>query len=250
MVRVCTIRICTIRGRACVMRISRSSRYYAGFEISRSGRCRYGRLAVIDGGAQAAIAGGGLLVPGLRGRWREVPCAGKPLLFGGRSRVGSTIAAVVADAIHARIVDDRLVVRVMNDGGVYVHDRGVVKEVAASPVSALKASAHVSESIKNATVEADLVSPIASVPDVNAVAPSPISRSPQETDFGRENPRAGHPVVVAIVIVPSPIAGSPEVAISGANGLLIHGYCWRSKTDRNINGDLRGGGGRNGRDRR
>ena len=187
---------------------------------------------MIDGGVQDAIAGGGLLVPGLRGRWREVPCAGKPLLFGGRSRVGSTIAAVVADAIHARIVDDRLVVRVMNDGGVYVHDRGVVKEVAASPVSALKASAHVSESIKNATVEADLVSPIASVPEVNAVAPSPISRSPQETDFGRENPRARHPVVVTIGIVPSPIAGRPEIAFTRTDGLYVNRQKRRRNRDR------------------
>jgi hypothetical protein len=187
---------------------------------------------VIDGGVQAAIAGGGLLVPGLRGSWREVPCAGKPLLFGGRSRVGSTIAAVVADAIHARIVDDRLVVRVMNDRGVYAHDRGVVKEVAASPVSALKASAHVSESIKNAAVEADLVSPIASVPDVNAVAPSPISRSPQETNFGRENPRARHPVVVTIGIVPSPIAGRPEIAFTRTDGLSVNRQKRRRNRDR------------------
>src|SRR5260370_41898731 len=204
------------------MRCSRSSRYYAGFEISRSGRCRYGRLALIDGGAQAAIAGGGLLVPGLRGSWREVPCAAKPLLFDGRSRVGSTIAAVVADAIHARIVDDRLVVRVMNDRGVYVHDRGVVKEVAASPISALEARAHVSKSIKNATVEANLLSPIASVPDVNAVAPSPISRSPQETDFGRENPRSGHPVVVTIGIVPRPITGRPAITFPPTDGLDVN----------------------------
>lgn len=230
MVRVCTIRICTIRGRACVLRISRSSRYYAGFEISRSGRCRYGRLAVIDGGAQAAIAGGGLLVPGLRGSWREVPCAGKPLLFGGRSRVGSTIAAVVADAIHARIVDDRLVVRVMNDRGVYAHDRGVVEEPALLPVSTLEARAHVPESIKNATVEADLFSPIASVPDVTAVAPSPISRRPQETNFGRENPGARHPVVVAIVTVPSPIAGRPEIAFARTDGLYVHRQKrWRNR---------------------
>lgn len=77
---------------------------------------------MIDGGSQAAIAGGGLLVPGLRGRWREVPAAGNPLLFGGRSGVGSTVAAVVADAVHARIVDDRPVVRVVNDRGVYARD--------------------------------------------------------------------------------------------------------------------------------
>ena len=187
---------------------------------------------MIDGGSQTAIAGGGLLVPGLRGRWREVSAAGNPLLFGCRSRIGSTVAAVVADAVHARIVDDRLVVRVMNDRGVYVHDRGVVEELPSLPVSALKASAHVSESIKNATVEADLVSPIASVPDVNAVAPSPISRSPQETDFGRENPRARHPVVVTIGIVPSPIAGRPEIAFTRTDGLYVNRQKRRSNRDR------------------
>jgi len=110
----------------------------------------------------------------------------------------------------------------MNDRGVYVHDRGVVKEVASSPVSALKASAHVAESIKNATVEADLFSPVASVPEVNSVAPSPISRSPKETNFGRESPRAGNPVVVTIVIVPSPIAGRPQIARARTDGLYVH----------------------------
>lgn len=226
------VHICTIRGRARVVRISRSSGRNAGLEICRSGRCRYGWLTVIDGRPQAAIASGGLLVPGLRGRCWEVSAAGIALLLGRRSRIGSTIAAVVADAIHARIVDDRLVVRVMNDRGVYVHDRRVVKEVAASPVSALKASAHVSESIKNATVEANLLSPIATVPEVNAVAPSPISRSPQETDFGRENPRAGHPVVVTIGIVPSPIAGRPEIAFTRTDGLYVNRQKRRRNRDR------------------
>ena len=187
---------------------------------------------MIDGGSQTAIASGGLLVPGLRGRWREVSATGNPLLLGGRSRIGSTVAAVVADAVHARIVDDRLVVRVMNDRGVYVHDRGVVEELPSLPVSALKASAHVSESIKNAAVEADLLSPVASVPDVNAVAPSPISWSPQETNFGRENPRAGHPVVVAVVIVPSPIAGCPHIAFARTDRLYVHGQERRRNNDR------------------
>jgi hypothetical protein len=120
----------------------------------------------------------------------------------------------------------------MNDGGVYVHDRGVVEEAAPLPVSALKASAHVSESIKNATVEADLFSPVASVPEVNAVAPSPISRSPQETNFGRESPRAWYPVVVAVVIVPSPIAGRPEIAFARTDGLRVHRQKRRRNNDR------------------
>ena len=191
---------------------------------------------MIDRGPQAAIASGGLLVPGLRGRWREMPAAGIGLLLGCRSRIDSTAAAVVADAVHARIVDDRLVVRVMNDRGVYVHDRGVVEEAAPLPVSAFEAGAHVSESIKNATVEADLFSPVARVPKVNAVAPAPISWSPQETNLGRENPRAGHPVVVAIVSVPSPIAGRPEIARARTGGLDVHREKrWRNR-DRHADG--------------
>jgi hypothetical protein len=120
----------------------------------------------------------------------------------------------------------------MNDRGVYVHDRRVVEELSPLPVSALEASAHVSESIKNATVEADLFSPVASVPDVNTVAPSPISRSPQETNFGRENPRAWNPVVIAIVIVPSPIAGRPQIAWARTDGLYVHRQKRRRNNDR------------------
>jgi hypothetical protein len=124
----------------------------------------------------------------------------------------------------------------MNDGGVHVHDRGVVEEAAPLPVSAFKASAHVSESIKNATVEADLFSPVASVPEVKAVAPSPIPRSPQETNFGRENPRARYPVVVAIGIVPSPIAGRPEIAFARTDGLYVHREKRRRNSDRHADG--------------
>jgi hypothetical protein len=120
----------------------------------------------------------------------------------------------------------------MNDRGVYAHDRGVVEELPALPISALEAGAHVPESIKNATVEADLFSPVASVPEVNAVAPAPISRSPEETDFGGENPRAGHPVVVAIVIVPSPIAGRPHIALARTDGLYVHRQKRRRNRDR------------------
>src|SRR5260370_36753319 len=103
----------------------------------------------MDGGPEAAIASGGLLVPGLRGGGREVSAAGNPLLFGCRSGVGSTVAAVVADAVRARIVDDRLVVRVVNDRGVYIHDRGVVEELPALPVSAVKAITQISDSMES-----------------------------------------------------------------------------------------------------
>ena len=132
---------------------------------------------MINGGPQAAVAGGGFLLPGLGRRWRDVPFAGVPFFFGCRSRIDSAGPAVKADVAHGG-VDDRLVECVVNDRAVYVHDRGVVEEASALPVSAPEANAAVSESIVNATVEADMFSPVATVPGIGTVVPTPISRRP------------------------------------------------------------------------
>lgn len=63
--------------------------------------------------------------------------AGVSFIFRGRSRADSAATTVVADPIDGRIVDDRLVVSVMNDRGVYVHHRSVIEEIASLPVSTL-----------------------------------------------------------------------------------------------------------------
>lgn len=180
--------------------------------------------------SQAAVGSGGLQMFGLLGRGRDVSFARVFFFFGCRSRSGSTLAAVIADAVYVHVVNDRLRVRVMDDRGVYVHDRGVVEKVSALPISALEAGANVSESVVDAAIEADICSPIASVPEIGAVAPAPISRSPEETGLGGENPGAGHPVIVAIV--PSPVARRPEIAFAGTDGLCVDRQNWRRNGDR------------------
>ena len=105
--------------------------------------------------------------------------------------------------------------------GVYVHDRGVVKEMAFAPFAAAEALAAVAKSIVDSTVEADMRAPVTAVPNVEAVVPSPIPGSPQQARFGHFYPGAGHPVI-AIVVIPGPISGSPHKAFAGTNRLLVN----------------------------
>jgi hypothetical protein len=88
-------------------------------------------------------------------------------------------SAVEADAIGGfALVDHIGVVNVMNDGSVHVRDARVIEVLVASPVASIEAGARVTEPIVNATVEAHRWSPIANVPDVEAISKSPIPRRP------------------------------------------------------------------------
>src|ERR1700691_5685283 len=163
--------IAAIRPRLCVARTTSSSRYYAGLEICRSRGCRYGRPAVIDRSSQAAITRGRSLMLGLRRGHRDMAFACISLLFGSRSGGESAGATVIADTICAHAVDNCLPVRVVDDRAIHVHDRGVVVEVVALPVSALEAGADVAESVIDTTVESDIRSPVTRVPRERPVVP-------------------------------------------------------------------------------
>src|ERR1700739_1658742 len=94
--------------------------------------------------------------------------------------VDSTVSAVIADG--GMVVDDGFVVRVMDVGEADVIDRSVVVEIATSPISAGVTNTGVAEPVINAAVEADVGSPVASVPCIHAFSPSPISRRPEHPD--------------------------------------------------------------------
>jgi hypothetical protein len=104
---------------------------------------------------------------------------------------------------------------------VYVHDRGVVEEMALAPFAAAEALAAISKAIVDSAVKADMRPPVTAVPNVEAVVPSPISGSPQQARFGHFHPSARHPVV-AIIVIPGPISGSPHIAFAGTNGLFVN----------------------------
>jgi hypothetical protein len=77
---------------------------------------------VINRSSQAAIARGGSLMVGLRGRHRGVPLPRVLFLFSSRSGSESTFATVIAHTVCSHVIDERLRVRVMDDGAVHVHD--------------------------------------------------------------------------------------------------------------------------------
>ncbi len=57
-----------------------------------------------------------------------------------------SVAAVVANAVHGRVMNDRRVVNIMDVGDIHIGDRAVVEETAVVPTPALKAGAKISES--------------------------------------------------------------------------------------------------------
>jgi hypothetical protein len=79
------------------------------------------------------------------------------------TRRDSTVAAVVADAVHRGVVDHGGVVNVVDVGDIYVVDGTIVEKVAAVPTSAFIAIAEIAESVVDAAVESDMRTPVANV---------------------------------------------------------------------------------------
>src|ERR1035438_10198211 len=148
------------------------------------------------------------------------------------SRPESAGAAVVTHAIHRRVVDHGFRIHVMNLGPVHVHDRGVVKEISALPISALEARAPISESIVDTAVEADMFSPVPGIPKISSVAPSPIPGGPQKSRFRRKHPSGRYPVVVGVVVIPSPVTGRPKITLARTYGLRVNRKDRRGGSDR------------------
>jgi hypothetical protein len=154
----------------------------------------------------------------------------------------SASAPVIGDAIvdDGRVVDDDRAVVDMGDVDVDAVDGAVVVEVISVPIAAVITAAGVTKAVVNSAVEADVRTPVAGVKKEAAVAPSPIAGGPKEADFGRFDPGAGHPVIVGDIVVIGPIAGRPDIAIAGADGLLVNRK--RRRADADGDADLREGG--------
>jgi hypothetical protein len=153
----------------------------------------------------------------------------------GRAGSGSPRATVIAHIVHGSIVDNGLVIDIGNVGRAYVVYFAVVIEPPVIPISALIADARITVAIVDAAVETDLGTPISGIPDVDAVAPAPIARSPEQTDCRDLYPCAWDPVVAIIPV--RPISGCPDKTFGGTRRLLVHGQ--RGWRDVNGHGDLR-----------
>jgi hypothetical protein len=164
---------------------------------------------------------------------------GGGLLFGPGALVYAAFSAVVADTSHVPLID-RSVVHIVNDGDVHVVDGAIVVEASPVPTSAFITVAEVAVSIIDSAIETYDRAPEAFIKDESTAAPSPVSRSPQETELGSQHPCAGNPIVIVEIGVPGPVAGSPDETVAGANGLFVNGQIWRRKPNRDAHGDLCG----------
>src|SRR5438876_8963313 len=143
----------------------------------------------------------------------NVPLVSRPLLFRTRTLVDAAPSTVVTDASHIALIDRR-VVNVVNHGDVHVVDGAVVEKACAVPAPALITSAEVAVAIVDPAIKSDHRPPKAFIENKSAATPSPISRGPQKTDLRSHHPSSRNPVVVAVFVIPGPIAGSPDVAFA------------------------------------
>ena len=170
-----------------------------------------------------------------------------------RTSVHAVRSAVETDAAgRATFVYNGAVVGVVNDGGIHVRDVPVVEVAVAAPVATVKTFTGVAESIVDAAVETDDISPVTRVPNIEAVRKTPIARSPEKAHARREHPNARNPVVAVIAI--GPVAWLPDVTGPGAEGLRVNRKDRRGDPDGNANADIGSavcdGGGRHGQKKR
>ncbi len=184
------------------------------------------------------VVAGHVFVPRLRGQRFPVVLVLRLFFFVAGTSLNAALAAVEGHVILVH--DHSLVVHVGHTGN--IRHRAVVVERASAPFSAGKAHAAITEAVVNSTVEADVRAPITTTPCVNTVGPSPVARGPQQA-YRRYHPGSGYPVV-AVIVIPGPVAGRPHMAGAGADRLGVNGQRRRSDTNGDSNSDLceRGGG--------
>jgi hypothetical protein len=135
-------------------------------------------------------------------------------------------------SFHTRPVNVGIVNRIL----IHACDRGVIAEAVALPLAAGVADAVIAEAIVHATVVTHVTAPVAPMKPVAATGPVPIVWRPERAVIGSFYPGAGHPVVVALVLIEGPVAGHPHQVGLGAVWLFIDRQFRRSESD--SDGDL------------
>ena len=139
-----------------------------------------------------------------------------------RFPVHSTRTVKAGTVDRCIVVDHRLVIHIVNLGHIHVIHRSVVVEIVSPPISALITFSPISIPIIYPAIETDAGSPVTVIPLVYSVVPSPIARRPQVAGCGRKHPRAGHPVIILIIVAISPVTGRPDIIIAGTNWLHVN----------------------------
>src|SRR5580704_12054805 len=185
-------------------------------ELPRLGSCRHCRMSVVHGSELAAIGARRILMLALRGHRWGMALMSKLFLRGRRTSRDTAMPAVIADV--AAVLDNRLLINIVDNVDVHIIHPAVIEKVAAVPVTTGIAGADVTKSVVDSTVEADLRAPVAGIPKIGAVNPTPVTRRPEKTYFGRFHPRARNPEISTIIAV-APVAWRPDITIARTNGL-------------------------------
>ena len=115
----------------------------------------------------------------------------------------------------------------MNVSDIHVVHRTVVLELSVVPTAAFIALTSIAVAIVDPAVETYMRTPVAFIESVSAMVPAPIAWGPEETGLRSHDPRARHPVIIAVAV--SPVAGCPEITLGGHGRLLIHRQRRRAK---------------------
>lgn len=158
----------------------------------------------------------------LRAHRRAVPFLSSRQFFRPWMHIDAAVSPVVTHMVN-RGFSHSGVVNVVYDFDVHPIDRRVVVETPVVPPAAFIAMSEVSETVVDPAVETHFGTPVPREEDESVVFPAPIARRPQESDFRSQYPRARYPVVVAVVIVVSPVSRRPDISVTGANGLFVDG---------------------------
>jgi len=204
-----------------------------GVEFARCGCGRNRRRAVIDGGPQFGVAVSSLLMLDLRRQRAGMLCMGEFLFTATRLHANPAAAAVVANTRHISVVDDSRIVDIGHVDVGHVVDGRIVGKSVMIPVPAEVTDTDVAEAVVHTAIEADVITPIAVVPHIATVVPAPVTRCPERTNVGRQNPGSGHPVIIFVIWTPSPITRGPHIAVTGDGRLHIDRKFGRRNIDRN-----------------
>lgn len=143
---------------------------------------------------------------------------------------------VEASAVYrVVVVHHRLVINVVDYCYIDVIHRSVVVEIVSAPISTLVTFSHIPIPVIYPAIETDVRSPVAVIPLVYSVVPSPISRRPQVAGRRRKHPCAGNPVIIFIVFAVSPVAGRPDIIFARTNGLHVDWQRWGRDSNRYSN---------------
>ena len=155
-----------------------------------------------------------------------------------RSSTDAPSTPVVADIVDRRLIYDSAIV---DRGDVCIGDiicRSIVVKISIPPIPTFVSIAIISKTVVYTTVVTNRRTPITFIEFVISAAISPIPWRPIKSDLWGSHPRAGHPEIILIVVVPLPVTRGPNISVARDPRLTIDRQRRRWKSNTNPNADL------------